>query len=264
MNFGEKMMIRKGVKDVVGYVYQQGDLNLEYFQANRAQYGTQAHQRIQKGYRDDECEVFVEQLIEYQGHEITLSGRMDLLLEQDGELIVGEIKSTTRRLESIKENDRPVHYAQAKFYAYMLLKQKIGLESIVVRLIYCDLNGKEQRSFDQVYTLAELEPFVYDALAIYVEWYLILLKSMQKKLKTAKTLTFPFGEFRQYQRELSGTVYQCVKQKKNLLLRAPTGIGKTMGTVFPSIKALSYEDQKIFYLTAKTIGRSVAEKGFKM
>ena len=107
-----------------------------------------------------------------------------------------------------------------------------------------------------------LEPFVQETLRIYLDWYLILLRSMELKLKTAKTLQFPFGDFRAYQRELSGAVYQCVKQKKRLLLRAPTGIGKTMGTIFPSIKALTEHEQKIFYLTAKTIGRSVAEKAF--
>lgn len=48
MKFGEKYGDSKGVKEVVGYVYQQGDLNLEYFQANRAQHGTNAHQAIQK------------------------------------------------------------------------------------------------------------------------------------------------------------------------------------------------------------------------
>ena len=75
----------------------------------------------------------------------------------------------------------------------------------------------------------------------------MLLRAMELKLKTAKTLQFPFGDFRAYQRELSGAVYQCVKQKKRLLLRAPTGIGKTMGTIFPSIKALTEHEQKIFY-----------------
>ncbi|HAX72122.1 MAG TPA: ATP-dependent DNA helicase [Firmicutes bacterium] len=258
------MIIKKGVKDIVGYVYQQGDLNTEYFQANRAQYGTQAHQRIQKTYHDDECEVFIEETIKYLGHDITLSGRMDLLLQTDSELIIGEIKSTTRKLENIKENDRPAHYAQAKFYAYMLLKQRPEVSSVVVRMIYCDLEGKQQRTFDHTYTLEILEPFVLETLEIYIDWYLILIDSMKKKLKTAKTLTFPFGDFRQYQRELSGSVYQCIKTKKNLLLRAPTGIGKTMGTIFPSIKALSDEEQKIFYLTAKTMGRSVAEKAFKI
>lgn len=256
------MIIRKGVKEVVSYVYQQGDLNLEYFQANRAQQGTKAHQVIQKKYLDEECEVYLEQSLKHQEHEIILSGRIDLLLQCEGEWIVGEIKSTTRRLELIEENDRPAHYAQAKVYAYLFLIQHPDLKSIKVRLIYCDLEGQSERSFDQTYTREELEPFIEETLRIYLEWYLILIQSMQLKLKTAKTLTFPFGEFRAYQRELSGAVYQTIRQKKNLLLRAPTGIGKTMGTIFPSIKALTDPEQKIFYFTAKTIGRDVAEKAF--
>ncbi len=257
------MMIRKGIKEVVSYVYQQGDLNLEYFQANRAQYGTKAHQIIQEHYLEEECEVYLEHVLNVDEHEIHLSGRMDLLLERDGRWIVGEIKSTTRRLEMIEENDRPAHYAQAKLYAYLLLCQHLDWEDITVRLIYCDLDGINQRSFDQVYTKEMLEPFVNETMKIYLEWYFILLRSMELKLKTAKTLQFPFGDFRAYQRELAGAVYQCVKQKKRLLLRAPTGIGKTMGTIFPSIKALNEHEQKIFYLTAKTIGRRVAEKAFE-
>lgn len=257
------MIIRKGIKEIVSYVYQQGDLNLEYFQANRAQYGTKAHQLIQEHYLEEECEVYLEHLLLIEGHEVHLSGRMDLLLEREGEWIVGEIKSTTRRLETIEENDRPAHYAQAKMYAYLLLCQHLDWEEITVRLIYCDIDGINQRHFDQVYTKEMLEPFVTETIKEYLEWYFILLRSMELKLKTAKTLQFPFGEFRAYQRELSGAVYQCVKQKKRLLLRAPTGIGKTMGTIFPSIKALSEHEQKIFYFTAKTIGRRVAEKAFE-
>ena len=104
-------MIRKGVKEVVSYVYQQGDLNLEYFQANRAKYGTEAHQVVQEQYLDEECEVYIEHVLAVDEHEIQLSGRMDLLLERDGNYIVGEIKSissgmpanTLRQFKSIEE-----------------------------------------------------------------------------------------------------------------------------------------------------------------
>ena len=131
------MIIRKGIKEVVSYVYQQGDLNLEYFQANRAQYGTEVHQVIQDQYLDEECEVYLEHILSLDEHEIHLSGRMDLLLERDGRWIVGEIKSTTRKLEVIEENDRPAHY--------LLLGQHLDWEEITVRLIYCDLEGINQR-----------------------------------------------------------------------------------------------------------------------
>ena len=168
------MIIRKGVKDVVSYVYQQGDLNLEYFQANRAQYGTTAHQAIQKKYLDEECEVYLEETINVDGHMIELSGRMDLLLQREGEWIIGEIKSTTRRLDLIEENDRPVHYAQAKVYAYLFLLKHPELTFITVRLIYCDLEGKLERAFNQVYTKEELKPFVEETVRIYLDWYFIL------------------------------------------------------------------------------------------
>jgi len=258
------MVICKGVKDIISYVYQSGDLNLEYFQANRAQHGTHAHQEVQKQYGKEECEVHIEQSVFSAEHEVRLSGRIDLLLKTSEGWIVGEIKSTLRNLDTIKENDRPNHYAQAKMYAYLLLKQHEELSEITVRLIYCDLDGVLQRHFDQVYTKDQLQLFVDETLKIYLQWYFILLKSRELKLSSAKTLAFPFGEFRAHQRELAGAVYQCVKEKKRLLLRAPTGIGKTMGTIFPSIKALSDPEQKLFYFTAKTIGRTVAEKAFAL
>lgn len=256
------MIIKKGIKDIVSYVYQQGDLNLEYFSANRAQYGTKAHQAIQDNYLDEECEVYVEGSYSIGEHEFHLNGRIDLLLEREGQWIVGEIKSTTRPLDSIVAGDRPTHYAQAKVYAYLLLCKHPEWEQVMVRLIYCDLEGVQTRQIDQFYTKEELEPFMEKTLQIYLKWHLILVRSMALKLKTAKTLQFPFGEFRSYQRELSASVYHCIKERKRLLLRAPTGIGKTMGTIFPSIKALNDQEQKIFYLTAKTIGRQVAEKAF--
>ena len=258
------MIIRKGIKDIVSYVYQSGDLNLEYFQGNRAQYGIQAHQVVQKQYSDEECEVHVEDTLISGEHQVILSGRMDLLLKEPEGWIVGEIKSTTRKLESIQENDRPDHFAQAKVYAYLLLLKHKEFNEMTIRLIYCDLDGVLQRHFDQTYTREELKIFVDETLEIYLKWYFILMESTQLKLKTAKKLTFPFGEFRAYQRELSGTVYQCIKEKKRLLLRAPTGIGKTMGTIFPALKAMTEPDQKIFYFTAKTMGRTVAEKAFEI
>ena len=160
------MVIQKGVKEVVGYVYQQGDLNLEYFQANRAQHGTNAHQAIQKKYLDEECEVYLEMSVKHQEHDVILSGRMDLLLHRDERIIIGEIKSTTRRLELIEENDRPVHYAQAKVYAYLYLLKHPELNSVIVRLIYCNLDGTEERAFNQEYTLDELEPFMNHTLEV--------------------------------------------------------------------------------------------------
>ena len=258
------MKIERAVKEIVSYVYQSGDLNMEYFAKGRAQLGTNAHQVVQKKYQKEECEVYAQHTLLIDEHEVTMTGRMDLLLEKDGQFIVGEIKSTTRKLDAIKENDRPAHYGQGKFYAYMIMMQKPQLENITVRLIYCDLDGKKTKSFDQIYTKEVLEDFVYDTLKIYVDWMVILIKSQQQKLATAKTLDFPFGEFRTYQRELSGSVYHCIKHKKNLLLRAPTGIGKTMATLYPSLKALTNGEQKIFYFTAKTMGRTVAEKAFSI
>ncbi len=254
------MKIEKSVKDIVSYVYQEGDLNLEYFQANRAQHGTHAHQVVQKNYPKECVEVHLEQSVSYQDHEFVLGGRMDLFLKEEERLIVGEIKSTTRRLDKIQENDRPIHYAQAKCYAYLYLLKYPLHDQMTIRLIYCDLSGTKTRHFDQTYTKDELALFMQQTLAVYIDWHLMLVQGMSQTLQTKKTLTFPFGEFRQYQRELSGSVYHCIKHKKLLLLRAPTGIGKTMGTLFPAIKALRKQNQKIFYLTAKTIGRDVAQK----
>ena len=258
------MKINKAIKEIVGYVYQSGDLNTEYFAGNRMQIGTEAHQVIQKKYEKDECEVIVAHSMTVGEHEVTMSGRMDLLLKRDSHWIVGEIKSTTRNLDSIVAGDRPSHYAQAKFYAYILLIKNPELAEITVRLIYCDLDGEQTREFDEVYGREELEDFVTKTLAIYLEWVVVLVNSQNEKLKTAKALAFPFGDFRKYQRELSGAVFTCIKERKNLLLRAPTGIGKTMATIFPSLKATSDSEQKIFYLTAKTLGRTVAEKAFEI
>ena len=258
------MKIKRGVKEIVGYVHRSGDLNMAYFSVNRAQIGTDAHQRVQKNYKKEACEVFISDTIMTHEDEIEVSGRMDLLLKDGEDWTVGEIKSTSRRLSTIKHGDRPNHWAQAKFYGYLLLKQNEQLEKIKIKLIYSDLDGKKTREFDEIYTLEPLEDFVYETLDIYMKWMRKLIVAGAKKLKTAKSLAFPFGDFRAYQRELSGSVYHCIKHEKNLLLRAPTGIGKTMATIYPSIKALSHGEEKIFYFTAKTIGRTVAQKAFEI
>jgi len=258
------MRINKSVKEIVNYVHQNGDLNMDYFSANRAQLGIQAHQIVQKKYKPEQCEVPITQTITLEKAEITISGRIDLLLKDEQMTTVVEIKSTTKKLEKLQPNENPAHSAQAKFYAYMLMLQNDEIKNITVRIIYCDITGKKTRSFDENFDKEALHTFVCDTLEIYLDWILTLMNEQKLKLATAKTLDFPFGEFRAYQRELAGSVYHSIKNGENLLLRAPTGIGKTMATIFPSVKALTSSEQKIFYFTAKTIGRTVAQNAFKI
>ena len=79
-----------------------------------------------------------------------------------------------------------------------------------------------------------------------------------------KALAFPFP-YREGQKELATNVYRTIYHKRKLFLEAPTGVGKTISTVFPTVKAMGEGlVEKIFYLTAKTITRTVAQECFSL
>lgn len=191
-------------------------------------------------------------------YEERINANAHTYLEQH--VTVDEIKGTYRELEKIKKPEQ-VHLAQAKVYAYIYGKKK-GLESICVRMTYCNMDTEELKYFIEEYSVAELETWFLELVEGYKKWAEFQIDWREKRQESIKKVSFPYM-YRKGQKELAASVYRTIYHKKKLFLEAPTGVGKTLSTVFPSVKALGEElGERIFYLTAKTITRTAAEQAF--
>ncbi|MCD7981016.1 MAG: ATP-dependent DNA helicase [Clostridiales bacterium] len=159
------------------------------------------------------------------------------------------------------ERPLPVHLAQAKCYAYIFAAQN-GLNRMGVQITYCDLETENIRRFEEIFTFENLRSWFDDLIESYRRWTDHQYEWRQIRRDSIKQLDFPFP-WREGQKKLVGDVYRTIARKKILFLQAPTGTGKTIATVFPAVKAVGEGlSDKIFYLTAKTITRTVAKEAF--
>lgn len=153
--------------------------------------------------------------------------------------------------------------AQAKCYAYIYAKQH-SLREIGIQMTYCNLDTEEIRRFLSHYTYEALECWFEELISSYEKWARFQIKWEEKRNSSIRLVEFPFS-YREGQREVAAAVYRTILRKKKLFLQAPTGVGKTISTLFPSVKAIGEGlGEKIFYLTAKTITRTVAEQAFRI
>ncbi|MBR1909249.1 MAG: ATP-dependent DNA helicase, partial [Lachnospiraceae bacterium] len=174
-----------------------------------------------------------------------------------GLVVIDEIKTTYRDLEKIKAPEN-VHLAQAKCYAY-IVAAFAHLPAVGVRMTYCNTETKEIRYFDSVYSADEITAWFKTLMKAYIRW--ADFETGWKKIRnmSIETMEFPY-EYRNGQRELIAQVYSSIVRKERLFVMAPTGVGKTIANIYPSLKAVAAgKADKIFYLTAKTITRTVAE-----
>ncbi len=187
---------------------------------------------------------------------IMIDGRADGIIDT-APVTIDEIKGTYRRIDKL-ESPENVHLAQAKCYAYIYAEQ--NEESVMaVRMTYINIDTEEIRYFDYTYTYEELHEWFTDLMRGYERWIRLELEWKIKRNLSVKTLEFPY-EYRRGQKELVTHVYHTIAHERKLFLEAPTGVGKTIATVFPAIKAIGEEKaERLFYLTAKTITRTVAK-----
>ena len=193
---------------------------------------------------------------------ITVEGRADGIIQEEDGVAVDEIKGIFRSLEYLTE-PVPVHLAQAKCYAYLYARDK-GLDTITVQMTYCNLETEEIKRFREICVFEELEKWFFSVLEEYKKWASWQLEWKQIRQESIHRIEFPFP-YREGQRDLAAAVYRTIARKKKLFIQAPTGAGKTISTVFPAVKAVGEGlGDKIFYLTAKTIARTVAEESFAL
>ncbi|RLQ94078.1 ATP-dependent DNA helicase [Falsibacillus albus] len=255
--------IRISVRTLVEYVFKRGSIDQRFKAPSSLLEGTKAHQKIQKDYVEgDESEVFLQMVLPMGHLHFHIEGRCDGLLHSEKIVTIDEIKSTSLDLDEISEETFPVHWAQAKCYAYMYASQN-NLEEIQVQLTYYQIHTGDRKNFRRVYQLDELEVFIHEVAKEYMPFAALQSDHEKKKQESFQMLEFPYSSYRKGQRKFAGAVYKTILDEKNLLANAPTGIGKTMSTIFPAVKAMGEGVlSRIFYLTAKTITRTVAEQAF--
>ena len=249
-------------RKLVEFVLQAGDLSAGGFQRrDRAQLGTQGHQRVQRsrpqGY---ESEVEITYRVEGTDPLIEVQGRIDGVYASEEPVIIEEIKTTTLSLEWITEEHNPLHWAQAQCYAFMYA-QRNHLSEISIHLTYYHLDSHQERTFKRHFSMAELQTFFHDLITSFEAWIRMVLALQTRRDQSIRQLEFPYKEYRPGQRDMAVAVYRAIRANDRLYIQSPTGVGKTIAALFPAVKALGQElAAKIFYLTAKTSGRSVAEK----
>ena len=253
--------IKLSVGNLVEFVLKQGDLQAGLTGASRAQEGIKAHQYIQKTSGIDYLpEITLNYVYQQADVSLEIKGRADGVIQRDAGFCIDEIKTTTRDLDLIDENYNVLHWPQAQCYAFMYARQT-GLETAEVQLTYFQLDTALTKRFTRKFSINELSDFFFSLVERYLSWARRLQAWSETRDASIRLLQFPFGTYRTGQRELAGAVYQTIKHGQKLFAQAPTGIGKTIGTLFPSLKALAEGfTTQIFYLTAKTLTRTVAEK----
>lgn len=277
------MDIRVSVRGLVEFILRSGDIDNRIHQASpdAMQEGGRIHRMIQKSMGPDyHAEIPLTYEKNYEKYNLIIEGRADGVLDRymDEPLsslemgqssflpaeryapMIDEIKGTYRELTKMKE-PVPVHLAQAKCYAAMYLYERHYPE-VDVRMTYCNMDTEEKKYFDFTFTYAEITGWFEDLVEKYRKWADFECDWALERTTSIKSVNFPFT-YRDGQKDLAAAVYRTIVHKKKLFLEAPTGTGKTISTVFPTVKAMGEgKVSKIFYLTAKTITRTVAEEAF--
>ena len=260
----EKQRVRVSVRNLVEFILRYGDIDNRrggLGEKEAMQEGSRLHRKIQgrmgAGYQ---AETPVSWETDGESFVLAIEGRADGVFREEELLWIDEIKGVYRDL-SLMEEANPVHLAQAKCYAYILGTQKQE-ERVGVQMTYCSLETEEIRRFRETYAMEELEEWFLKLTEEYQKWISWQIRWRSVRQETIGGLVFPYP-WRPGQKQVAATVYRAFSQGRRLFVQAATGTGKTLSTVFPAVKAVGEGlGEQIFYMTAKTITRTVAEETF--
>ncbi|URZ11425.1 3'-5' exonuclease DinG [Clostridium felsineum] len=276
-----KVKVKISVRNLVEFVLRCGDLDNRFTGGNsRAVEGTKIHSKLQaqnkkiakekENYTYD-SEVFLKYEVSYEDVDFVIEGRADELFIEENKVTINEIKSTGRELKLIDENFNMVHWAQVICYGYIYANEN-NIKELTVSLTYFNIEDEDTKVLQKEASVDYLEKEFFSYLKKYVYWAKDSIGWKGIRKEAIKKCEFPFENYRKGQRELAVSVYRTIRQKKKLFVKAPTGIGKTISTLFPAIKVLEEEEiEKIFYLTAKgttaisaaSAVKLMAEKGLR-
>ncbi len=287
-------IVRTSVRNLVEFLLREGDIHNQgniVADVELMQAGSRIHRKIQKNqkitYRAEVPLKMEWNMVDFQ---LTLEGRADGIdktdygsftsedqltledylnreeieegVEEETFYYIDEIKGVLLDLQEI-ETSKPLHLAQAKCYAAIYARQK-DLHSIGIQITYCNIETEEIKKFHYLYKRQELDEWFDELIDAYKMWASFYVEARKNRQDSIKKLVFPF-DYREGQKKLIAMVYHSIGQKKKVFFQAPTGIGKTISTIYPSLKSIAEEKgDRIYYLTAKTITRTVAEDTLRL
>lgn len=267
MVLGEKQCIRISVRNLVEFVFRSGDLDnrrASGAEKEAMQAGGRIHRKIQRRMGANyQAEVTMKHLVDEEEYQIAVEGRADgVITEVTNAVTIDEIKGVYMDLDHLTEAI-PIHLAQAMCYGYIYCFDH-GLHEITIQVTYCNMETEDIRRFQVDRSFEELTVWFDGLIHEYIKWAEYLCQHNLRRTESLKNLEFPFP-YREGQKELAISAYRSIVRGKNLFIQAPTGVGKTISTIYPGLKAMGegYTD-KLFYLTAKTITRSVAEETYSI
>lgn len=258
------------VRNLVEFILRSGDLTTSSTglrDTDAMQEGTRIHKKLQRqGGVSYQAEVPLRHSTNIErdriSFQITIEGRADGIFPDESGTVVDEIKGVYHDISAMTE-PLPVHRAQALCYAFIYATDH-SLEQISIRLTYCYIPTEEVRYFREAMDYESLSLWYHDLLDHYSEWISWQLHWQETRNTSIRNLDFPFS-YRDGQADLVKGVYQSILRRKRLFIEAPTGVGKTIATLYPAVKSIGEGlSEKIFYLTAKTITRTVAEETFSL
>lgn len=253
------------VGELVEQTVRGGDINFRFQSRSSATEGIKGHQRLQKSRGEGYiAEKSIALNVEKGGLTLEVNGRVDGYFPDADPLLVEEIKTLRTPVGELPEDVSALHWAQARIYAWAL-----GLESglkvidqsrVVIRLCYLQLDDETEHRFEREESLTALKAFFESLVDRYLKQLRRLHEWRRQRDDSIASLGFPYGEYRPGQREMAVSVYRALGQDRQLIIQAPTGIGKTVAAIFPAVKALAEKQHhKLFYVTAKTSGQQMAE-----
>ena len=261
----EKPIVRISVRNLVEFILRNGDLvsGSSISDKEAMLKGSRLHRKIQKQMGSHyQPEVSLKKDIEYDDLILRVEGRADGIFSQDDRFCIDEIKGVYKKLE-LMEEPVLVHRAQALCYAWIYLDEH-ELEKIDIQMTYAHLDTEVIKRFRETLTRAELKQWYEELTDSYHKWLAYQIEWREKRNESMKKLEFPF-EYRKGQRKMVSGIYHAISKKEQIFIQAPTGVGKTMSAVFPAVRAIGQGmAETVFYLTARTITRTVAQDAFEI
>lgn len=260
--------VKISVRNLVEFILRSGDLDNRKDKTpdrNAMLAGSRMHRKIQRKMGADyHAEVPLKIIIEEERYELVIEGRADgiIINEENDYVTIDEIKGMYMDFTYLTEPIE-VHRAQAMCYAYIYAVQH-DLKRMKVQMTYCNLDTEEIKRFLEEIAFENLEKWFLDLIASYKKWADFSYDWRKIRQASIQKLEFPF-EYRKGQKKLVSDVYRTINRQKNLFIQAPTGVGKTISTIYPAVRAVGENlAEKIFYLTAKTITGTVAKETFEL
>ena len=261
----EKPIVRISVRNLVEFILRNGDLvsGSSISDKEAMLKGSRLHRKIQKQMGSHyQPEVSLKKDIEYDDLILRVEGRADGIFSQDDRFCIDEIKGVYKNLE-LMEEPVLVHRAQALCYAWIYLDEH-ELEKIDIQMTYAHLDTEVIKRFRETLTRAELKQWYEELTDSYHKWLAYQIEWRKKRNESMENLEFPFA-YRKGQREMVSGIYHAISKKEQIFIQAPTGVGKTMSAVFPAVRAIGQGmAETVFYLTARTITRTVAQDAFEI